>query len=92
MQSVCLMIMSYKFVVVENLVAPWSSGAWDPGPNGPVVDPPQSMDNREHLSRTDSGMKRDKARRSILQRKAKMANDATLGGMGWNRRRRIRIL
>ena len=25
---------------VENLGGGWSSGAWDPGPNGPVVDPP----------------------------------------------------
>ncbi len=25
---------------VENVGAPWSSGAWGPGPNGPVVDPP----------------------------------------------------
>ena len=41
--------------------APWSSGAWGPGPNGPVVDPILRMDNREPLSRTDSGMKRDKA-------------------------------
>ena len=25
---------------VENLGAPWSSGAWGPGPNGPVVNTP----------------------------------------------------
>ena len=25
---------------VENVGAPWSSGAWGPGQNGPVVDPP----------------------------------------------------
>ena len=35
----CLMSMSYN-VFTENLGAPWSSGAWGPGPNGPVVDPP----------------------------------------------------
>ena len=35
----CLMIMSYTFFF-ENVGAPWSSGAWGPGPNGPVVNPP----------------------------------------------------
>ena len=39
LQHVCLMIMSYN-CFIENLGAPWSSGAWGPGPNGPVVDPP----------------------------------------------------
>ena len=29
-----------KKMFVENLGAPWSSGAWGPGPNGPVVNPP----------------------------------------------------
>ena len=29
-----------KKLFVENLGALWSSGAWGPGPNGPVVDPP----------------------------------------------------
>ena len=28
---------------VDNLEEPWSSGAWGPGPNGPVVDPPLVM-------------------------------------------------
>ena len=35
----CLMIMSYTFFF-DNVGAPWSSGAWGPGPNGPVVNPP----------------------------------------------------
>ena len=33
------MIMLYN-LVIEHVGAPWSSGAWGPGPNGPVVDPP----------------------------------------------------
>ena len=41
LQPVCLMIMSYN-CFIENFGGPWSSGAWGPGPNGPVVDPPLS--------------------------------------------------
>ena len=26
-----------------NLGAPWSSGAWGPGPNGPAVNPPLGL-------------------------------------------------
>ena len=33
------MIMSYNFCI-DNSGSTWSSGAWGPGPNGPIVDPP----------------------------------------------------
>ena len=39
LRPVCLMSMPYNGFI-ENLGAPWSSGARGPGPNGPVVDPP----------------------------------------------------
>ena len=32
-----------KKLFVENLGAPWSSGAWGLGPNGPVVNPPLTI-------------------------------------------------
>ncbi len=37
---VACMLLCPKKMFVDNLGAPWSSGAWGPGPNGPVVNPP----------------------------------------------------
>ena len=44
---------------VENLGGPWSSGAWGPGPNGPVVDLPLMKDIRVVLINVENGIPKD---------------------------------
>ena len=47
--TACSLFAYPKKLFVENLGAPWSSGAWGPGPNGPVVNPPL-RNAKDHLN------------------------------------------